>query len=101
MSANGSTSAVRLRERRNRRRLKAGPFKRASLESLGTGRRRPIELRRHVAVDVPRHAFVGDFGVFAQVFQRIGWRSGINAFHGVLSGFLLSLLLHTLSAVKN
>ena len=56
---------------------------------------------RHFGVHVPRYALGGDFGVLAEIVERISWRAGIDSPGGVKSHFLSRLLLHALAAIED
>src|ERR1700722_213514 len=78
----------------NRENSKSNP----SLLLRTTGRLRHV---MDVAMHVPRHALVRNLGMLAQIVQRIGRRSWIDALDRILRCLEFSLMLHSLAAIQD
>src|SRR6202021_967279 len=63
-----------------------------------TGRLRHVG---DVAMPEPRHALVRNLGMLAQIVQRIGRRSWIDALDRILRCLEFSLMLHSLAAIQD
>src|SRR5579875_2426390 len=99
-SENGSTSAVRLKERINRRRL-LYKIETPKTSTMTGSRGIRLACAGKLVVHVPGYALNRNLRVFTQIVERVSGRTGIDLLGGEQGGLLGGFLLHPEPAIDD